>query len=271
MVMNDFETTLSSALQAEADRSTQTLDTIDAVHRLEARFERIDRNRRHRTWATALTAAAAIVVAGGVYAVMKNNSPTTDQPVGHPSHSVTTQAYKMLVADDANGPAIHADVKLYGAWGSTDHPLLSSARKYGGLAVYKPDALAAGNGCLGGKETTKVGRTPQKLAQQLTRLPRSAVLQPPTRMQAFGRQAIHLQLRINPDCGTNVYRVADTIEGGHGISYGKPSTHVVIDFWVENVRGVPVVIETWHQEGTPRRMVEQIGRSVRSVTFGTGY
>lgn len=271
--MKDLESTLASALQDEADRTTLDLDTADAASRLEARFDQVDRDRRHRTWATALTAAAAVLVAGGVYGVTKISSgETTVQPAQTPStptpstSTTFTQTFKVLVD---NGAAIHAHLTLYGpSWGASDHPVLSdSTGRYGGLAIYRPLALAAGTGCLSDHPNTHVAQTPQKLAQQLARLPRSTVLQSPTPVRSFGRQAIHLQLRINPDCGKDVYRVAETVAGGHGISYGKPSRHVVIDFWVGAVRGVPVVVETWHQDGASNQMVNQIASTRKSITF----
>lgn len=272
--MNEFESTLALALHAEAERTSLQTDTADAANRLEARLERIDHDRRRRTLTALGAAAAAVLVAAGVYGVTRAGSPTTDQPAGRPPHSLpstTAQDYKMLVGDDAQGVAIYADVTLYGAWTASDHPVLSdSTGNYGGLAVYQPLALAAGTGCLSDKPNTRVGQTPEMLAEQLAQLPRSTVLQSPTRMLVFGRHVIHLQLRINPNCGKGVYRVAETIDGGHGISYGKSSTHVVIDFWVENVRGVPVVIETWRHDGAPNQMVHQIARSRMSITLEPG-
>jgi hypothetical protein len=271
MVMNEFESTLASAMREETDRTTVHLDTADAARQLEARLDLIDRDRRHRTWATALI-AAAVLVAGVVYGGIRIDSPTSDEPAQSPvapSPSPTTLAYQMLVGD-ARGVAIHADVTLDGNWHIDSYPLLQGTRSFGGLAVYRPSALAAGNGCLSDEPNRQVGQTPQKLAQQLAQLPRSTLLQPPTPVQKLGRQAVHLQLRINPDCGRSVYRVAETANGGHGISYGPTSRHVVIDFWVENVRGVPVVIETWHQDETPSQMVNQIARSLNSLTFTTG-
>jgi hypothetical protein len=65
--MNDFETTLASALEAEADRSTLTLDGLADARRLGFRLNRIDRDRRRHAKrtveaVTALTAAATVVV-----------------------------------------------------------------------------------------------------------------------------------------------------------------------------------------------------------------
>ena len=267
--MNELESTLASALQAEAERTALHLDNADAAIRLRTRLERVDRDRRHRT--LTVLAAAAVLVSAGVYGVTKVESPTTDQPAGRPSHSpsrATTQDFEMLVGDDAYGVAIYADVTLYGvAGGSSDDLVLPDGTgSHGGLAVYRP-ALAAGTGCLNDHPNTQVDQTPERLAQRLARLPRSTVLQAGRPVQAFGRHAIHLRLRIHPDCGKGVYRVAETIDGGLGISYGRPSTPVVIDFWVENVRAVPAVVETWHQEGASHQLVHQIARSRRSITF----
>jgi hypothetical protein len=118
------------------------------------------------------------------------------------------------------------------------------------------------------------------LAHQLAHLPRSTVLQQPTPVQAFGRSAVHLQLRIDQHCPTSVYRVAETLRGGHGISYGDLFRPVVIDFWVEDVGpgrpqvddvgGVPVVVETWHQVGTASDVLHQITRTRDSISFVTG-
>jgi hypothetical protein len=261
---------LREALAERIDSVGPARPDIDALVGLgEARLRR----RRHTRFLTA--AVAAIVVAGAVYGVTKSSPGTTDRPgpsdMTHSSSTTTTQHYRTLVGEDATGAVINARATLYGPWGSADFPLISEGRNsYGGLAVYRPDGLAAGTGCLGGKETTQLGDTPRSLAQQLAELPRSTVLQPATPMQAFGRHAVHLRLRINADCGASVYRIADTINGGHGISYGPPSRRVIVDFWVEEVGRVPVVVESWHHVRAPREMVDQIARSVNTLTFVTG-
>jgi hypothetical protein len=35
------------------------------------------------------------------------------------------------------------------------------------------------------------------------------------------------------------------------------------------VDGVPVVVDAWHQDGTPSELVDQIDRTRKSVTFPT--
>lgn len=61
--MNDFESTLVAALQDEADRRTQGLDSARAAHRLEVRMAEISGDRRHRRWGTILVAAVVLAVA----------------------------------------------------------------------------------------------------------------------------------------------------------------------------------------------------------------
>jgi hypothetical protein len=241
------------------------------------------RQGRRRTARFGIAAAVAVLAAGGAYGVMKVHSGTTDTPTRPaPSQSTTPQpypsgsvvqpgTYRMLVGDGATGAPIHADLTFHGVWAGDNYPVLRDAtRRFGGVAVYRPLALAAGTGCLSDQPNSQVSRNPQSLAQQLAQLPRSTVLHPPAPTTAFGRHAVHLRLRINNDCGRDVYRVADTINGGHGISYGHVSHQVLIDFWVENLHRVPVVVETWHEQGASSQLVHQIAQAKDSITFVTG-
>ena len=108
-----------------------------------------------------------------------------------------------------------------------------------------PLALAAGTGCLSDELNTDVAGTSQALAEQLAQLPQSTVIQPPTPVQAFGRDAVHLQVRIDNDCGaTRGTASPRRVRGSHGISYSvSPANGVVVDFWVVDVDGVPVVVD----------------------------
>jgi hypothetical protein len=283
MVMNEFQSTLATALQSEADRTTLGLDTADAAHRLETGMDRIDRDRRHRTWATALTAAAALLVAGAVYGVTMIDSPTAHEPAG-PPHTNAPKAYqdssgapidpgtyRMWVGLTGNGLAIDADLTLDGGgWKSQHDPVRRDTNgHYGAVAVYQPTALAAGTGCLGDTPNRHVSQSPAKLAQQLAQLPRSSVVQSPTPERAFGRDVVHLRLRIKDDC-RDEYRLAETMTGDHSISYGKTPHKVDIDFWVTEVGGYPVVVDTWHTAGASRPLVDQIARTWQSIKFVTG-
>ncbi len=235
------------------------------------------RQRRRRLGRVGLAAAAAMLIAGGVYGITKfgpslesDKSATVPQP--YLDQDMTTPiepgTYRMLVGVDTAGVAIDADITFDRAgWGSGNFPLLYDSGSYGGVAVYQPLALAAGTGCLSDEPNRHVGRTPHMLARQLAQLPQSTVVQPPTPTETSGHQAIHLRLQIKQDCPSDVYRVADTLRGGHGISYG--SAPVIIDFWVEVVGGVSVVVESWHEQGSPSQMVNQIANTVNTITFVT--
>jgi hypothetical protein len=278
MVMTDLENTLTSALRAEADRATLTLNTVDAAHRLESRLDRIDRDRHRRTWRTVLSAAAAaVLVAAGVYGVTRIHSRNTEGPTHHSTvqdyrddgRPIRPGTYRVLVGVDDAAVPIDADLTFYGVWEDGNYPVYRSGRSFGGVAVYQPLTLAAGTGCLKTQPNRQIAETPQKLAQELAHLPRSTVLQPPTAVQAFDRTAVHVRLRIDQDCPGSVYRVAMTARGGHGISFGDMYKPVFIDFWVEAVGGTPLVVETWYQAGAPSQMLNQIDRTRSSIHFVT--
>ena len=258
------------------EKELPEVDTLDSSKNLERDTRRGDRRRR-----ALIAAAAAVLVAGGVYGVTRANSDTTNQPAHRPSTS-TPQAYRddgatkppgryrMLVGVDDAGAPIDADFTFYGVWEGGGDPVYQSGGGVapGGMAIYQPLALAAGSGCLSDPPNTNVGQTAQQLAQQLARLPQSTVLQRAATTQAFGHEAVHLRLLIDQqNCGQDIYRVAETLRGGHGISYGPQP--VLVDFWIENVGGGPMVVETWHGEGAPSQMVDQIARTQRSITFVT--
>ena len=107
-----------------------------------------------------------------------------------------------------------------------------------------------------------VGETTQALAQQLAQLPQSTVVQPATPVQVFGHDAVHLQLRIAAETArtTEAYRVAETPRGSLGISYSDDLKDVVIDFWVVDLDGVPVVVDTWHEDDASSELVDRIAR-----------
>jgi hypothetical protein len=259
--------------------------------------------QRHRNMIRAwIVAAVAVVVAGGVYGLAQVDTGATSGPApavtpsSSPSSTVSSEGsvrvykdegaevlpgrYRMVVGLDTHDVPIDAEFTLHEVWLSGNYPVLRDAGIYGGLAVYQPTALSAGTGCLNDNPNTHVAQTPTKLAQQLAGLPRSTVLQPPTPVTAFGHPAMHLQLRIMQRCGRGVYRVAETLRGGHGISYGDTLTPVVIDFWVEDVStgrprvddigGAPIVVETWHQAGASSQMVNEIAQAGDSIKIVTG-
>lgn len=86
--MNDFESTVVTALQDEADRATLDLDTVAASQRCEAGFERIDRDRQGHMRRTVLTSAAAAVLVVAIALIADQTSRTTPKPTGPPSPEV---------------------------------------------------------------------------------------------------------------------------------------------------------------------------------------
>ena len=157
----------------------------------------------------------------------------------------------MLVGVDATGVAIDADLTFDGAgWKGANFPVLSEyLATTAGWPSTSRLALAAGSGCTSDEPNTNVGETSQALAQQLAQLPRSTVVQPPNPCRRSATTP--------PTCGCGStttarrdqgYRVAETHRGSHGINYNVSPKDVVIDFWVVDLDGAPVVVDMWHDE-----------------------
>jgi hypothetical protein len=281
---------LRTALSEEADMHNAPAPDVNKLIRGGKIRQR--RRRRARFVRGGVAAALAVLVAGGVYGVTKTDPGTTNEsgPTTHtPSTSTPTTTtsppaypdnepsilpgtYRMYVgANDATGVPVNADLTFSSAdWQDSNYPVLRDEGRYGAVAVYQPIALGAGTGCLTDKVNDNLGDTPQSLAKQLEHLPQSTVLQPPTSVQKFGQDAVHLQLRITPHCGPGVYRVAMTLRSGHGVSYGPIPKPVIIDFWAMTVGGLRVVVDSWHQVGAPSQMIDQIAKTRDSILFVTG-
>lgn len=94
--MNDFESSLMTALRDEADRATATLNTPAAAARLGARLDRVERDRTRRTWTTAMaTAAAVALVAIALVAGQRHQTRTT--PIGPPTPDVPTTSAELVL------------------------------------------------------------------------------------------------------------------------------------------------------------------------------
>jgi hypothetical protein len=148
----------------------------------------------------------------------------------------------------------------------------SKRHRPGAEYVYEPHALAAGSGCSDDLVTTDPGRGGYGVAHELALLPGSTVLQPATLVQAFGREAEHLRLRIDDQCPVGqAYRVTETSPGGsRGITYGDGFTAVVMEIWIIDLGGSAVVVDTWHQHRASADLVNQVAAVRDSVTFVTG-
>ena len=180
--------------------------------------------------------------------------------------------YRVLVGADATGAAIEADLTVEGpGWESGNFPVVETGAIHAGLGVYEPSALAAGTGCSGDAPNFAVGETPRALADQLAQLPRSTVVQPVTATEAYGHDAFHLRLEIADDCPEGqAYRVAETPRGSRGISYSIVPETVVMDFWVLDLDGVPVVVDAWHQSDASADLLDQVAQARESIAFVTG-
>ena len=173
------------------------------------------------------------------------------------------------------GAPIAADLTFAGlGWSAGNFPLLGDGESFGGVAVYQPSALAAASGCDDDLVTSNVEGSPSSLAQQLATLPGSTVLQPAKPTELLGRYAVHVQVRIPQTCPMpSYYRVAETPRGGRGITYDRPDgtlPPVVMDFWVMELEGRPIVVDTWHQQGASADLVRRIAQARDSITFVTG-
>ena len=240
--------------------------------------------RRRRSAARIGTAAAvAVLVGGGAYGVMQLDSestgapeiteeptqpPTTPSPLSEDRPPMEPGTHRLSVGLDAEFEVMEAEVTVDGpGWrNSGGYPLVSEGRSRAGVGVYQPSAVAGRTGCTSSWESQSrdAGETPQDLARQLTRLPRSTVLQPPTPTEAFGRDTIHLKLRINDNCPVpENYQVAED----RGITYSNLAQDIVIDFWVLDLGGAPVVVDMWHQSGSSVQLMDRVAQARDSISF----
>ena len=256
---------------------------------------RARRRRRNRTRAGG-TALAIVLIGGGAYAVTQEpGSPGSSEIATQPSSTsepstfaaapelppdpgpkeLEPGTYRVLVGLDATGATITADLTVDGSgWSAGDYPIVQEGGAFGGFGVYRPDHLAAGSGCSQDERNTDVGNSPDVLAQQLAELPGSTVVQPVTPREVLGQYALHLRLRIPQHCPVaEYYRVANTPRGDRGISYPRPDEtfpSVIIDFWVMERAGVPLVVDSWHQADASHKLVNRIAKARDSITFVPG-
>jgi hypothetical protein len=249
---------------------------------------RVRRRRRNLERAGAGAVAAVLIGAGG-YGTLPDAthdpgvasrpsgsaSPGSPPPSSDGRSKLAPGTYRMFVGSGAAGERIEADFTVGGDnWNEGDFPLAGEdlGTSYAGIGVYQPQLLAAGSGCLGDTMTSVLGRGPRRLAQQLAALPRSAVVEAPTPTHVFGHDGFHLRLEIRADCQT-FYRVAATPNGDRGITYtalGAPANNVLIDFWVLEVAGAPVVVDEWHNVTASLSLVEQAARARTSIELVVG-
>ena len=244
---------------------------------------------------THIGAAALVLALGGlgVHAIMQDDGDDTAPPASAAEPTVTAApsrvvmgppplpsdpggqplqagSYRLLAGFDRIGARIDADLTVEGeGWVDGNFPVLRVGEFYGGVAVYQTHGLAAGSGCNNEEPDFDLGRA--DLAEKLSRLPGSTVVQPVTPVRAFWHDALHLRLRIRDTCAPrDTYRVAETPRGSHGITYSDGPTTVVMDFWVVDVAGTDVVVDTWHQRGSSAYLVSQLAEVRDSILFVKG-
>ena len=281
---------LRSVLNQEADMQSTTPPDVDRL------IVGGRGRRRQRNLTRAVGAGLAVVlVGGGVYALTQDRSepggsriadqqtatPETNAPSAVPtlppdpgSSGLRPGTFRILVGSDEVGAPIAADLTFTGpGWDAGNFPLLGDGESFGGVAVYQPSALAAASGCDDDLVDSNLAGTPYSLAKQLATLPGSTVLQPVKGTELLGRYAVHVQVRIPQTCPKPLYyRVAETPRGGRGITWDRRDgtmPPVIMDFWVTELEGKPVVIDTWHQQGASADLVSRISQARDSINFVT--
>lgn len=285
----NLEEELRAVLGLEAEmRTTPTPDIEGMVNGGESRL------RRRNTMRIGLVAAAVLLVGGGIYGATQlgdndddagvANQPSESAEAGIPQSWPDNEApveagtYRTFAGLSEAGGTIEADFTIDGeGWEGSNYPVTGAAEGRGeasapfaGFGVYQPESVAGGCRMEAGHKDAAT--TPQQLVQQLIRLPRSEVVQQPARTEAFGGSAVHLQLRIDAACDEAAYLVAEGPAGSRGISYfdKRPQGDagmVIVDFWVVDVDGTPVVVDRFHLEDAPDELVAQSTRAVESITF----
>jgi hypothetical protein len=184
--------------------------------------------------------------------------------------TVEPGTYRVHVGVSADGKKdIEADLTVHGSNGTgSNHPVAHDGKEFAGIGVYHPVSVAGGcQMAAGGKPGAG---EPQPLAQQLAQMPRSEIVRQPTPTHALGQSAVHLRLQVDAACADGAaYLVTDE----RGISYFDKSPTgsaiVTIDFWVLDVKGTTVVVDSFHTQDAPRSLVAQAAAVRDSVTLVT--
>lgn len=275
---------LRATLRQEAERRDPPLPDVDRIV-----GGGRTRRRRRRTARMGAGVLAALLVGGTTYAIslVELGDRGAEQRVAdrrtEPAESRRTTSalqdptrrpvqpgtYPLFVSEDRTGDPIVADVTVDGPhWESGDQPVVIQGTHAGGVGVYRPAQVAAASACERSWQGSEAAATPIRLARQLARLPMASMVEAPSPTKAFGRDAVHLRMRIDQACpGIDNYLVLDTPLGHRGITYTYVVKAVLIDFWVLDVQGTTVVVDRWHNLDAPRRLLEQVTRARDSITF----
>lgn len=136
-----------------------------------------------------------------------SDSTTTPPPYPEDADLPEPGTYRRVVGVDAtSGAPVEADLTFEDpGWCFGGQPVISADDDLSsaGIGVFEARALPASSGCLAGETANAAFRqaatTPDALGQQLTKLPRSAVVQALTSTVAFNYDGFHLRLRIDAE------------------------------------------------------------------------
>ena len=279
---------LAAAFGQEAEMREIPLPDVEGL----IRGGRARRRRRNVARIGVAAAAAAVLVGGGAYGVAQVDPGDPGTSRTHASESEPSEpaavppsfqhldraaiepgTYRMFVGADPAGVKIEADLTVTGPnWIAGDQPVVSEGDTWAGVGVYQPDALAGAAPCSGDWQSRDAGGTPQALARQLVRLPRSTVVQPLTPTEAFGHDAIHLRLRIDDQCPLDEYyqiAVGASRESRHHLRPRPPRrSSSTSGSWTWT--GLPVVVDMWHQVDASTELVGRATQVRDSINFVTG-
>jgi hypothetical protein len=255
------------------------------------------RSNSRRTVALALAAAVVAVALGAAPLLDEGRSRTVPQPAVPPRSVIVLplpftdcraepclrpRVYGIPLGLDAEGRRLRAKLVVpTSGWDSAwDAHRISRSSAEGEvvLSVYQPHGFPTTHRPCDAEARTTVATdaTVDDVAHELSSLPQFAVVDGPHARPAFGRATRYLKVRAERlTCdrahGDN-YQLADIYWGAGeepgGESAIEPGRPVLIEFWVLDLDGKPVVVEA-RQEGAPgEALVRQLDQVRESLTFG---
>ena len=279
---------LTDAARHVADQVDPPEVDVDAV-RTRARAS------RRRSTALAVT-AAAVTAALIVIPLLADHDSTAPQPAVTPrsdlirtlpdadcaiGRCLKPRTYGIPLGTDTSGHRLRARVTVpTGSWeAARDQHRTSWVDAEGAvvLNVYQPDGFAGEQPCSwNGMTHVRPDASMDDVARLLTTLPQFVVADGPRALPAFGRDTRYLKVRADrvrcPTARGAHYQLAN-IYWGDGLEEGgesaiDPGQPVLIEFWVLELEGKPIVVEA-RQEGIPDyAMIRGLDQLIESLTFG---